>query len=111
MSAPARLALPHGEHAPGAAAQGAAVLLVAGGVVLDFGEPVVAAGGGDAAGSAGMSVPEAAVDEDDILAAGKDEVGRAGEGGDVGAVARSAQLNGIQVCRNFEDKFDGRIGE
>jgi hypothetical protein len=83
------LAFPDDEGLPALLLEGAAVAAVAVGVAVDFGEPVIAAGGGDAAGSAGVSVPEAAVDEDDFFEAGEDEVGGGGEGGDVeaGAVA------------------------
>ena len=76
------MAFPDGEDAPAEAGEGAAVTLVAGGVALDFGEPVVAARGGDAAGPAMVHVPEAAVDEDDFLESRKDEVWRAAECGD-----------------------------
>ena len=64
------MAFPDGEELPAEAAEGSAGAFVAGGVALDFGEPVALAGGGDAEGTAGMSVPEAAVDEDDFLEAG-----------------------------------------
>jgi hypothetical protein len=74
---------------PAEAAEGAEVAFVAGGVALDFGEPVLAAGGGDAAAAAGVHVPEAAVDEDDFFEPWEDEVGRAGEGSDVEAVAEA----------------------
>jgi hypothetical protein len=54
------LAFPDGEELPAEAAEGAAGAFVACGVVLDFGEPVIAAGGWDASGTAGVGVPEAA---------------------------------------------------
>ena len=72
------LALPNDEHAPAEAAEVAQVFPIAGGVVLDFGEPVFAACGGNAAAAAGVHVPEAAVDEDDFFEAQEDEVWRAG---------------------------------
>ena len=54
MSGGFGLAFPDGEDAPAEAAEGAAGAAVAGGVLLDFGEPVFAVGGGDAAGPAGV---------------------------------------------------------
>jgi hypothetical protein len=83
------LAFPDGEDAPAEAAKGAAGAAVAVGVALDFGEPVGAAGGGDAACAAVVHVPEAAADEDDFFEAWEDEVRRAGEGGDVAAVGEA----------------------
>jgi hypothetical protein len=74
----AGVAFPDGEELIAEAAEGAAVLAVAGGVALDFGEPVFAACGGDAAGTAGVSVPEAAVDEMIFLRRGKTRSGAPG---------------------------------
>jgi hypothetical protein len=83
------LAFPDRECLPAKSPEGTARAAVAGGVSLDLGEPVVAAGGGDAAGTAVVHVPEAAADLDDFLEAWEDEVWRAGEGSDVEAVAGS----------------------
>ena len=83
------MAFPNGEHAPAEAAKSAKCSPVASGVALDFGEPVFRADGGNAAGPAGVHVPEAAVDEDDFSQTVEDEVRRAGEGGDVEAVAEA----------------------
>jgi hypothetical protein len=90
------LAFPDGEDLVAELAEGAARTLVAAGVVVDLGEQVIAAGGGDAAGPAGVAVPEAAVDEDDFFETWEDEVGRAGEGGDVEAVA---ETEGVDEAR------------
>jgi hypothetical protein len=58
------------------AAAGARVAaLVAG----EFGEPVPAAGGGDAACAAIVHVPEAAMDVDDFFELGENDIGSAGE--------------------------------
>ena len=86
---------------PAEAAEGAKGSFVAGGVLLDFGEPVFAAGGGDAAASAGVHVPEAAVDEDDFLEAGEDEIGCAEEGSDVESVAET---------EGVDEAADGHFG-
>jgi hypothetical protein len=53
---------------------------IAGGVAIDFGEPVTAVGSGDATSTARVAVPETAGDEDGFLAAGENEVGDAGKG-------------------------------
>jgi hypothetical protein len=69
------LAFPDGEGLPAEAAEGVDGAFVAGAVAVHFGEPVLAAGSGDAAAAAGVHVPEAAVDEDDFFETGEDEVG------------------------------------
>jgi len=79
----AELAFPEDEDVPALATEGAGGAEVAGAVALELGEPVGAAGVGDAAAAApppGVHVPEAAVDVDDFFEAGEDEVGGAGEG-------------------------------
>lgn len=98
----AGLAFPDGEELPAEAAEGSAGAFVAGGVALDFGEPVIAAGGWDAAGSAGVGVPEAAVDEDDFFESREDEVGRAGE---VFGVESVAEAEGVDEARLWMIQF------
>ena len=111
----AGLAFPDGEDAPAEAAEGAEMVAVAGGVLVDFGEPVIAAGGGNAASAAGMAVPEAAVDKDDLAVAGEDEVGGAGEGSCVESVAESegvdeaAVLCVVKISRNFVQLLHARV--
>jgi hypothetical protein len=56
---------------------------VAGGVAVNLGDPIGAIGRWNAAAPAGMLVPEAAADVDDLPQAGKDQIGRAGERTDV----------------------------
>src|SRR5439155_24881924 len=82
------LAFREGQDFPALAVEAAAVFSVAVFVAGEFGEPVFSAGGGDAAAAAaGVHVPEAAADVDDFSSGGEDEVGGAGEGFDVEAVA------------------------
>lgn len=77
------LAFPDGQDVVAQGAELAAGELVTMAVALELGEPVGVAGGGDAAAAASVHVPEAAVDVDDLVAGGEDEVWGAGEGADV----------------------------
>ncbi len=76
----AGLALPDDEDGPAEGAEGGRIFSVAGFVGEAFGVPEGGVGLRlDAAVFAGVQVPEAAVDEDDLFEAGEDHVRLAGE--------------------------------
>jgi hypothetical protein len=105
----AGLAFPDGEDAPAEAAEGAVGTAVAVGVSLDFGGPPFAAGGGDAASAAGVAVPETAAHVNDLSMTGQDNVGGAGEGFDMQAVAEAEAMDQT-AHRHFRGgvlRFDG----
>jgi hypothetical protein len=81
-------ALPYNDGSPAQFFEGALMEFVPGGVAFEFFNPEFAAvGGGGAVFAAAMSMPEAAVDEDDGFVFGEDDVGFSGEGFDVEAEA------------------------
>ena len=61
------MAFPDDEDAPAEAGQGAASAAVAGGVAIELADPIRPPRGRQAARPAGMLVPEAAVNDDDLL--------------------------------------------
>lgn len=69
------LTLPDDEDSPAEAAKLPLHPSIALGVAGNLGEPVGAAGGRNAAATAGMTVPITAVDEDDPAMTRKDDVG------------------------------------
>jgi hypothetical protein len=96
------IALPNDVHAPSELGECSSNLAVARDVPVEFCLPEVGAGFrvvGE--GAAGMSVPEAAVDEDRYLPAGQDDVGDAGK---VAAVESKAKAQPV------EDATDSDLG-
>ncbi len=74
-------------------------------VPVDLGGPELGAGLGDAEElAAGVSVPEASVDEDDGAVLGEDDVGFAWEGAVLGSVDGEAESEAV------EDGADGELG-
>lgn len=98
------LAFPDGENSIGKGTQLSTSAPVAIAVALELGEPVAAMGSGDAAAATGVHVPEAAVDVDDFVAGGEDEVGGAGERAEVEA---EAEAEGVDEAA--DDHFRGRV--
>jgi hypothetical protein len=88
-----RLAFPNRKHLPTQPAQRPSSSAIPIGIPLNLRNPVIAPRGGDAARPTAMHVPEAAVDEDDFFESWENEVGCAGEGGDVESVAEAERVD------------------
>jgi hypothetical protein len=82
-----QLAFPHDKHGPAFLAQPADVLLVPGLVPAQFGDPIGAMGGGNAAPSAVVHMPETAANKNNLPQTRENEVGFAGQRGDMEAKA------------------------
>jgi hypothetical protein len=73
------LTFPDGEDSPISFRQGATIPAIAQGISPQLGDPVLSPRGRNPAATAGVHVPEATGDVDDLAAASENEIGRAGK--------------------------------
>ena len=96
-----RLALPNHQHAPAGPPQRPRDALVPGHVALQLRRPIAPPNRGNPAPPATVHVPEAAADENGFAQTGENQVGSAGEGADVEAVAEA---------EGVDEAADGHFG-